>query len=203
MITRRHDGTAECDRRDFFGIAAAGLFSVLPAFRPAVAQQDSLPGTGPAGRVWDPARAGRGVDTVTAGDNNLAIQNIEKQLKCTCGCGLDVYTCRTTDFTCSVSPAMHKQVLALAATGLSGPQIIAAFVQANGPAVLMEPPKHGFNLAGYFVPGAAILAAGVLLFLTLRRWAASAAPVPVVPAPTGASAGELERLQRALDDFDA
>ena len=187
------------DRREFL----ASLFGALAVLPLAQSPQDSLPGGGPAGRVWDPQRAGRGVDTVTAGDNDLAIQRIEKQLKCTCGCGLDVYTCRTTDFTCAVSPAMHKQVLTLAAAGLSGPQIIAAFVRENGPAVLMEPPKHGFNLAGYFVPGAAILTAGVALFLTLRRWAASAPPAPAIPAPGGASAGELERLQRALDDFEA
>jgi cytochrome c-type biogenesis protein CcmH/NrfF len=187
------------DRREFL----ASLFGALAVLPLAHAQQDSLPGTGPAGRVWDPQRAGRGVDTVTAGDNDLAIQKIEKQLKCTCGCGLDVYTCRTTDFTCAVSPAMHKQVLALAATGFSGPQIIAAFVREHGPAVLMEPPKHGFNLAGYFVPGAAILTGGVALLFALRRWAASAPPAPASPAPTGATAGELERLQRALDDFDA
>jgi cytochrome c-type biogenesis protein CcmH len=35
---------------------------------------------------------------------------LEKQLKCQCGCILDVYTCRTTDFTCSVSPAIHRDV---------------------------------------------------------------------------------------------
>jgi hypothetical protein len=64
-------------------------------------------------------------------------------------------------------------------------------------------PKRGFNLAGYFLPGAVGLTAAVLLFLALRRWTATAAPAPAVPAPTGASAGELERLQRALDDFDA
>jgi cytochrome c-type biogenesis protein CcmH/NrfF len=192
--------TASVDRREFL----ASLFGALVMLPLAQNPQDSLPGTGPAGRLWDPQRAGKGVEPVTAGDNDLAIQKIEKQLKCTCGCGLDVYTCRTTDFTCSVSPAMHKQVLAFAATGLSGPQILAAFVQANGPAVLMEPPKHGFNLAGYFVPGAAVLTAGVLLFFALRRWTHTAAPAPaLMPAAPNASAGELEQLQRALDKFEA
>jgi cytochrome c-type biogenesis protein CcmH/NrfF len=187
------------DRREFL-TSLVGALAVLPL---AQVPQDSLPGTGPAGRVFDPARAGRGVDTVTAGDNDLAIQKLEKQLKCTCGCGLDVYTCRTTDFTCTFSPAMHKRVLALVAAGLSEPQIIADFVKQNGPSVMMVLPKRGFNLAGYFLPGAVGLTAAVLLFLALRRWTATAAPAPAVPAPTGASAGELERLQRALDDFDA
>jgi cytochrome c-type biogenesis protein CcmH len=191
--------TAGVDRREFLA-SLLGALAVLPLGQ---SQQDSLPGTGPAGRLWDPGRAGRGVEPVTPGDNDRAIQKIEKQLKCTCGCGLDVYTCRTTDFTCAVSPAMHKQVLALAAAGLTEPQVIAAFVQLDGPAVLMEPPKHGFNLAGYFVPGAAVLTAGVLLWFTLQRWTRAApAPAPAPSAPD-ASAGELERLQRALDKFEA
>ena len=187
------------ERREFL----ASLFGALAVLPLAQAQQDSLPGTGPAGRVWDPQRAGRGVDTVTAGDNDLAIQKIEKQLKCTCGCGLDVYTCRTTDFTCTFSPAMHKRVLALAAGGFSGPQIIADFVKQDGPAVLMVLPQRGLNLAAYYLPATLGLTAAFLLFLALRRWAAMAPPAPATPAPTSASAGELERLQRALDDFDA
>ncbi len=198
----RMGGRAVYDRRQFIGAVIGGV--LLTARQPIrQSAQDSLPGTGPAGRVWDPQRAGRGVDTVTAADNDLAIQKLEKQLKCTCGCGLDVYTCRTTDFTCTFSPAMHKRVLALAAAGLTEPQIIADFVKQNGQAVLMVLPQRGLNLAAYYLPGTLGLTAAVLLVLALRRWAARAAPAPAVPAPGSASASELERLQRALDDFDA
>ncbi len=202
----RAGGQAGMDRRGFVA-SLLGVLVALPASPPArQTAQDSLPGTGPSGRLWDPARAGKGVDPVTAGDNDLAIQKIEKQLKCTCGCGLDVYTCRTTDFTCTFSPAMHKRVLALAAGGFSGPQIIADFVKQNGPAVLMVLPQRGLNLAAYYLPATLGLTAAFLLFLALRRWTRTAAPRPAaatVPTPVTASAGELERLQRALDDFDA
>lgn len=190
--------TTGVDRREFLA-SLLGALVVLPVGQ---SPQDSLPGRGPAGTVWDPTRAGRPADPVTAADNAVAIQQIEKQLKCTCGCGLDVYTCRTTDFSCTFSPAMHKRVLALAAAGLSEPQIIADFVKQDGPSVLMMLPKHGFNLAGYFVPGAAVLTAGVVLWFALRRWT-RAAPAPAsAPSAPDASAGELERLQRALDTFD-
>src|SRR5207245_4528691 len=105
----------DCTRREFFGLvgglASAALYRPLP---PSAAQ-DSLPGTGPSGRLFDPARAGRPLPPVTARDNDAAIQVIEKQLKCTCGCNQDVYTCRTTDFSCTTSPAMHQRVLQLAA----------------------------------------------------------------------------------------
>src|SRR3989454_11697389 len=106
------------------------------------------------------ARAGRPLEPVTTADNDAVIQAIEKQLHCTCGCNLDVYTCRTTDFTCTVSPAMHQHVVGLAAQGMTGPQIIDQFVREHGVAILMAPPKRGFNLAGYFVPSLLIIAAG-------------------------------------------
>src|SRR3989442_5354574 len=80
--------------------------SLSPTVRQSV---DSLPGSGPSGRLWDPSRAGRPLEPVMAADNGAAIQAIEKRLHCTCGCGLDVYTCRTTDFTCTPSPGMHHR----------------------------------------------------------------------------------------------
>src|SRR5437762_13531071 len=42
---------------------------------------------------------------------------LEHQIHCQCGCNLDVYTCRTTDFACSVSPAMHADVMQLVSGG--------------------------------------------------------------------------------------
>ena len=200
-MRRRNDGTTECERREFLGLAAAGLLSVVPSFRHSVAVQDTLPGTGPSGRLWDPVRAGRPLDPVTAADNDAAIQAIEKQIHCTCGCNQDVYTCRTTDFTCTTSPAMHQRVVALAKQGKNGEQILEQFVRDNGVAILMAPPKRGFNLAGYFVPSLVIVVAGAILTLVLRRWA-RAAPPPSTSRSPSAQTGtpeELERLRRELD----
>jgi len=162
---------------------------------------DSLIGSGPAGKLWDPSRAGRPLAPVTAADNSDVIQAIEKRLRCTCGCNLDVYTCRTTDFTCTTSPEMHRHVMQLASQGQTGQQIVDAFVRENGVAILMAPPKHGFNLAGYFTPTIVILVGGVLLVLMLRRWsrAQPAVAAPVVTAGVvDASPEELEQLNREL-----
>jgi cytochrome c-type biogenesis protein CcmH/NrfF len=176
-------------RRGFFAMAAAAAGAVI---------QDTVS----SARVYDPSRAGRPQTPVTAVDNDAGIQAIEKRLRCSCGCGLDIYTCRTTDFSCTYSPALHKEVLRLAGQGKTAQQITDEFVAQYGEAVLMAPPKRGFNLAGYFVPSLAIIVAGVFLVRVLRRWTREA-PVAVTGGtptpPPNASPAELERLQRELD----
>lgn len=190
------------NRRQFFG-GVAGLLTVSPSLRQS---QDTLTEAGPAGKLWDPGRAGRPMEPTTAGDNDAAIQAIEKRLKCTCGCGLDIYTCRTTDFTCPASPGLHRQVVALAAAGLSGDAIVADFVREHGVAMLMAPPARGFNLTAYFLPGLAILGVGIALVFAIQRWARRRQPVAASAATadgTAATAGELEQLRHELERFRA
>lgn len=175
-------------RRGFLAAAAAAVGAAI---------QD----TTAAGRVFDPTRAGRPMTPITAADNDPGIQAIEKQLKCSCGCGLDIYTCRTTDFNCTYSPGLHKQVMALAQQGKTAQEIIDAFIGQYGQQVLMAPPKRGFNLAGYFVPSLAILIAGGFLVRVLRRWTreSETAAVAVAAETPDASPAELERLRRELN----
>ena len=106
---------------------------------------------------------------------------------------------------------MHQRVLQLADRGKTAQAIIDQFVRENGVQILMAPPKRGFNLAGYFLPSALILAAAAVLVLALRRWARAAAATPAPPAPPAppatpaspaaldATAAELEQLRRELD----
>ena len=205
MTPGRQDATLHVDRREFLALGVPLFLGVAASWR-HVTPQDSLAGSGPAGKLWDPGRAGRPLEPSTAADNDAAFQAIEKRLKCTCGCGLDVYTCRTTDFTCTTSPAMHREVVALAEQGMTGPQILDDFVARHGQVILMAPPKRGFNLAGYFVPSLLIVAAGVFLTAVLRRWARAAARAPApaaAPRDVAATPAELERLQHELDRFSA
>ena len=155
------------NRREFLGALGTVFLSVRPTVRQSDVQQSDVQ---QSDQVYDPGRAGRPREPTTAADTDAAIQAIEKRLKCSCGCGLDIYTCRTTDFTCTYSPALHKEVVKLAEQGKSDQQIIAAFVAQYGEAVLMAPPRRGFNLAGYFVPSLAIIVAAVFLVRVLRRW---------------------------------
>src|SRR4051812_48717681 len=50
---------------------------------------------------------------------DTARDELEHHIRCQCGCTLDVFTCRTTDFSCQVSPAMHRDVMALVKGGYS------------------------------------------------------------------------------------
>jgi cytochrome c-type biogenesis protein CcmH len=128
----------------------------------------------------------------------------EGTLKCQCTCPLDVYTCRTTDFTCGVSPAMHRDVMRLIAGGYSADEIRAAFVEVYGEVALTDPVKQGFNWFGYLAPGIVLATGAVVLTFVLRRWSAQAAvaraaagAAPSAKAPSG-SDDELARLERAV-----
>ena len=130
---------------------------------------------------------------------------LEHRIKCQCGCILDIYTCRTTDFTCQVSPAMHRDVMRLIAGGYDADEILDAFVSTYGEVALTAPKKEGFNWAGYLAPGVAMATGAVALTLLLRKWAREARATAAArtasgpgDALPGVSADDLSRLDRAL-----
>lgn len=189
------------DRRGFLGTALAAL-----ALRPQADQP------GQADRLRDPRVAGNSRAPVGAIDNDEVVKGIEHQLKCTCGCNLDIFTCRTTDFTCQYSPALHQEVMDLRAAGKSPDEVIAAFVAKHGEQILMAPKAEGFNLAGYLVPGLAIVTVGtVMAAVILRRRTAGQSDRLTEPSdsqtvgpsdsPTvGPSDDDVARLQKALSE---
>jgi len=155
-------------------------------------------------RLYRPDLAGRPRERITDYENDPFIIGVEERLRCTCGCNLDVYTCRTTDFTCGTSPAMHREVVALVEQGQTGEEILEAFIAEHGEAVLMAPKKEGFNLAAYFVPGAAIAVAGAGLIAMLSRKSARAAEVRAAAgeAVSGVSAEEAAKLEAELSKLE-
>jgi cytochrome c-type biogenesis protein CcmH len=141
-----------------------------------------------------PARPG-----VIASMTDAQRDDLEHQLHCQCGCNLDVFTCRTTDFACSVSPAMHADVMGLASGGYSATEILGAFKAIYGEKVLMAPGKAGFNLVGYTMPFVALGAGAVLVATLLRRWRSREPEVSPVAAQTiDASETELAALDAAV-----
>ena len=187
-------------RREFL-LGLPGVFGGLAVSRSTRAQSQTQSMTGPmaeAGEVYRPVKLAP-KPNARASMTTLERDDLEHQIKCQCGCVLDVFTCRTTDFSCSVSPAMHSDVLALVDGGYTAPEILGAFQSAYGERVLMAPVKSGFNLLGYTMPFLALGAGAIAIASVLRRWK-SRRPEPVLAAPPSitATSDELARLEQAV-----
>lgn len=197
---------AMTERRAFLRRVALGGLALAGAG--ALRAQDATQGasgSGEAGRLYNPNAVQQRAPTVGA-DNDAQIMELEKTLKCQCGCNLDIYTCRTTDFTCTTSPALHREIVGLWNDNRTADQIREEFVREYGEQALMAPKAEGFNLAGYFVPGIVMLfGIGILSMWILRRQRQVAAVPSLaateaidIAAVSGATPEELERLRRAL-----
>jgi cytochrome c-type biogenesis protein CcmH len=195
-------------RRRFVGSLALGLVP-LQALDAAQSlgraqQGDSLAGRGATGTLRDPSVIGRPRRPTDPQENDREIQAIEQQLACNCGCTLDVFTCRTTDFTCTYSPELHREVLALRDEGKTAREILDTFVAKYGEKALMAPKPQGFNLWGYLLPGVVVGGAAVTLAAVLRRREAATAAATAEPSPVQVTASpeELERLRHALEEVE-
>ena len=156
---------------------------------------------GAAKSVRRPAKAGA-ASKLTVAERD----DVEHRIRCQCGCTLDVYTCRTTDFACEVSPAMHRDVIALVDGGYGAQEIIEAFMQTYGERALMAPTREGFNLVGWAMPFTALTVGAAVVALLMRRWskraaavrAAQAASVAPIDIHVNATPDELARLAAAV-----
>jgi cytochrome c-type biogenesis protein CcmH len=192
------------------GVAAIlGPVALHPAHHAGTPQgagaQDTLAGLGATGTLRDPTVVGRSRLPTDARENDAQVQAIEQRLACNCGCTLDVFTCRTTDFSCTYSPALHREVLALRDEGKTATEILDAFVAKYGEKALMAPKPQGFNLAGYLLPGALIATAGAGLILFIGRRKALVAQAETTPRTSPevlALPQELDRLERELAEME-
>jgi cytochrome c-type biogenesis protein CcmH len=189
------------NRREFLAAAVGAMSVALTNVRRASAQNVTQAFSGPMEQdaylsVKLPPKAAARPSMTDAQRDDL-----EHQIKCQCGCPLDVYTCRTTDFSCSVSPAMHADVMGLVDGGYAAKEILAAFQKVYGERVLMSPVKKGFNWLGYVTPSIALATGAVVVFALIRRWGerASQRPAPVAVA-ADATPAELEAINAALKD---
>jgi cytochrome c-type biogenesis protein CcmH len=188
-------------RRDFLlAIPALGLSAAAFPRRIRAAQVAVQTFNGPmadAGDVYRsvtlPTKPG-----ATPSMTDAQRDELEHQIHCQCGCNLDVYTCRTTDFACSVSPAMHGDVMGLVAGGHSAQEILAAFKAVYGEKVLMAPVRSGFNLLGYTVPFIALGTGAIVVAALMRRWKRTAASATIPAAHVDATERELAALDAAV-----
>jgi cytochrome c-type biogenesis protein CcmH len=198
---------SDCSRRAF--VLRLGAAALLPLQQ----AQSPLAGQGEVGTLREPGAAGRPRAPTEIADYDERIKTVEQRLACSCGCTLDIFTCRTTDFTCTYSPKLHREVVELDRAGKTAQEILDTFVAKYGEKALMAPKPEGFNLWGYLLPGSAILLAGGALaaFISRRRVAVAeaaaggpplrgdaAAPTAEAPPSVNATPEEMERLRRAL-----
>lgn len=202
------------DRRKFLTRAAAGLIGTSASAsliaRRLAGQTPQVPSGVDSSNLFAmdqsasrpvrlPPKPGARILVTTAQRDEL-----EHRLRCQCGCTLDIYTCRTTDFSCQVSPAMHQDVMALVSGGYSAQEIIDAFVHVYGEQVLMAPPAEGFNLLGWVAPFIALGGGAIVVVALLRNWRRAPQAGPTIQRherrPDGATDDELARLEAAVRD---
>jgi len=187
-------------RRELLGLALAG--SGVAAFAADLrAQQDTGRRADP---LYDPSSLERRPAIVEETANDATVKAAELRLACPCPCTLDIFTCRTTDFTCSFSPERHKEVVALVEQGMTVDQVLETMIRTYGEETLMAPRPQGFNLVGYVVPAAAVLGVGAVIvaLLALRQRTVQPA-VATATAPDAVSAEELARVERELRDLES
>lgn len=204
----------DSSRRDFLraGAALTAVVLLAPRLRAQDAQAAAAGQQG-AANIEMPQTAYKPV-TLPKKPNakplvaQLQRDELERGLKCACPCKLDVFTCRTTDFQCGISPAMHSDVVRLVDGGYSAEEIVAAFTTVYGERVLMAPVKEGFNIAGYVVPFITLGIGATMLMALLRRWKretdgaspamAAKSVLPIGGGVPEATDDEMRRLQAAV-----
>lgn len=126
---------------------------------------------------------------------------LESNLKCDCGCGLDVHSCQF-QMQCGTAPVWSVRLREALEAGESVDVIQAGFVADFGKTVLMSPPAEGFNLVGYFLPAIAIVTAGMLLGLLTRRGTRREDLVPIEEL-TDEDAARLGAAMKKLDALES
>src|SRR6266436_2539305 len=98
-----------------------------------------------------------------------------KRIKCSCGgCEQSAGTCYHVGGAfsgpCDMAKTMIKEIQGHLDKGLTDAQVIEAMIKEYGTAAYMEPPKTGFGLVAWLMPGVYLLAGAGLVVLVIGRW---------------------------------
>ncbi len=127
------------------------------------------------------------------------LPDIEDQVMCpVCGTALNL----------SFSPQADRERAFIRheiAKGKTENEIIDDLVAQYGTSVLAEPPKSGFDLTAWLVPGIAIIIAAIAIGFGLRRWRRAGRTLEEQAATNGdepLDSEERERLESDLARYD-
>ena len=127
------------------------------------------------------------------------LPDIENEVMCpVCGTALNL----------SFSPQADRERAFIRheiAKGKTKDQILNDLVAQYGTEVLAEPPKSGFDLTAWLVPGIAIILAAIAIAFGLRRWRRAGRTLEEEAATSGEKpldSAERERLDSDLARYD-
>ncbi|HLK05874.1 MAG TPA: cytochrome c-type biogenesis protein CcmH [Candidatus Acidoferrum sp.] len=98
-----------------------------------------------------------------------------KQVRCSCGgCEQSAGTCYHVGGAfsgpCEMAKTMIKEIQGHLDKGLTDDQVIQAMIKEYGTAAYVEPPKEGFGLVAWLMPGVYLLAGAGLVLFVISRW---------------------------------
>jgi cytochrome c-type biogenesis protein CcmH len=122
----------------------------------------------------------------------LTVDDVSKDVRCpTCNVPLNVSNS-------PVANDMREYIAQRIERGWTKERIIDGLVDEFGPTVRTIPPKEGFDLIAWVVPGVLVAAGLLAIALLTRLWARRRSP-PAAPTPPAGP--EAERLQQELDRY--
>ena len=120
-------------------------------------------------------------------------KKIGGKFMCMCGCGQVLTECN--HIRCPSSVPMLKELSQTLANGGSEETITQAFLQEYGTQVYAEPPKSGFSLVAWVLPGVYLFVGAGLVVFVISRWRKR--PAQQVTPAGGVLGISPEMLERA------
>jgi len=127
----------------------------------------------------------------------VTVEEVEKNLMCTCGCTMPLYTCVH-----QTAEDMRSEIQRMIDQGMSKDQIIASYVSRYGEKILSAPTKKGFNLVAWVTPFLALFIVAGFLYKAVRRWSAISATLPEETLPPDVEEKYMEKLKKELENIE-
>ena len=128
---------------------------------------------------------------------------VEETLICLCGCGQTIKNCPHEN--CGFAIPARERIASLIDSGKNKDEIIAVFLDKYGDEVLAAPRKEGFNLLGYIMPFAALLASAALIVMVVKSWAARGIrdEEETIPMAKKDFGSDIDRkIEKEIEDMD-
>jgi len=108
-----------------------------------------------------------GAATGLTGPAAAAYEQGVHTILCDCGC----HPQSVHDCACGRAAEMREEIRAMAARGMSGPEILADYVARHGDKILIAPKARGFDLVAWVAPLVGLVLATGGVAMLARRWA--------------------------------